>query len=92
MSTLAAAPQVHLFFLYSCLCACSLPAQPINVTIDPVNLAVVHAIAKYLTRLAPGWELGNDYIIQWPSCTHLMNSLYGHTNQSRPFETNYTFG
>ena len=69
-----------------------LPAQPINVTIDPVNLAAVHALAKYLNRLAPNWELGDGYNLQWPSCVRLQNSLYGARNQSLPFETNYTFG
>ena len=71
---------------------CRLPAQPINVTIDPVNLAVVHALAKYLDRMAPNWELGDGYTLQWPSCVHLQNSLYGAKNQSLPFERNNTFG
>ena len=73
-------------------CTCRLPAQPINVTIDPVNLAVVHTLAKYLSQMASQWALGSGYTLQWPSCVHLQNSLYGAQNQSRPFEKNYTFG
>ncbi|CAK0786624.1 hypothetical protein CVIRNUC_009838 [Coccomyxa viridis] len=69
-----------------------LPQQPINVTIDSANLAIAHALGKFLSALAPSWQLGSDYLVQWPSCVHQELSLYGKLSQSHPFETNYTFG
>ena len=73
-------------------CECRLPQQPINVTIDSANLGIAHALGKFLSALAPSWQLGSDYLVQWPSCVHQELSLYGKLSQSHPFETNYTFG
>ena len=69
-----------------------MPQQPINVTIDSANLAIVHALGKYLSALSPGWQLGNDYIVQWPDCVYRELNLYGARSQSHPFETDFMFG
>ena len=82
-----------------CLCArqsctsvcprCRLPGQAINVTVDPLNFALVHTVAKLLGELAPGWRLGRGRAVQWPPCVRLPAAS---KNRSRIFESDYVLG
>ena len=72
------------------LYVCRLPDQAIIVAVDPLNLALVHTVAKYLAELAPGWRLGRGHTVQWPPCIYL--SAWGRSNQSHIFETDYVLG
>lgn len=68
---------------------CRLPDQAINVTVDPLNFALVHALAKFLGELAPGWKLGRGRFVQWPPCVRL---LAVGDDRSRIFDSDYVLG
>ena len=68
---------------------CRLPDQAITVTVDALNFALVHTLAKFLGELAPGWRLGQGRFVQWPPCVSLAAVA---TNQPRILESAYAFG